>query len=197
MAPKFLMSEQNLQVSSLMKAFGHEEASAFEIPDYIIFTGGADVSPSLYFEKPHLLTRTDQSRDYQDFCSVIAARLRGVPMLGICRGMQLLHVAGGGTLLQHITGHGGVTHALRNKDDSPIKGWETLFVNSTHHQCVPVEETSDYDVVYCSHQGTTEVIVSEKKGFVAVQFHPEYPNASDESVAFFEELVKTKLGGMM
>lgn len=197
MVAKFIMSHPNVQVSNLLTTFGYEEAISFELPDFIVFTGGADVSPSLYFHKKEVRTQVDQNRDYQDFCSVIGARLKGIPMVGICRGMQLLHVAAGGTLIQHIDNHAGTRHALRMPDKSPIYGWEGLQVNSTHHQCVPVDETTDYDTVYCSHEGTTEVIVSKEKGFVAVQFHPEYPSAPEDSVDFFNELLKHKLGEML
>jgi len=187
MVRKFLMSTPNAQVSSLLKTFGYEETDGSVTPDFMVFTGGADVTPSLYFKEEDLRTYTDKRRDYTDYCTLIAGRLQRVPMLGICRGMQFLHVAGGGTLTQHISGHAGTSHKLLMPDGTPIYGWDKLYVNSTHHQCVPIEETNSYDEVYVSHDGVTEAIVSKEKNFVGVQFHPEYPTASEESVEFFEK----------
>ena len=197
MTRKFLMSTPNAQISNLLVTLGYTETDGSVTPDFMVFSGGADVTPSLYFRDEDLRTYTDKNRDYTDMCTLIAGRLQRVPMLGICRGMQLLHVAAGGTLTQHIAGHGGVTHKLLMPDGQPIYGWENIHVNSTHHQCVPIEETNNYDEVYVSHDGVTEAIVAKEKGFVAVQFHPEYSTASNECVEFFAELVKFKLGGLL
>lgn len=197
MVAKFLMSRYDYNVSQLFKKLGYQEVTGNENPDFIVFGGGMDVNPSLYNEEPLRQTVFDLDVDYQDFCTVIAAKLKQIPMVGICRGMQLLHVANGGTLIQHITGHSGSVHRLLNSEEKPIFGWEDLKVNSTHHQCVPNDELGYADEYYVSHEGTTEGIVATSAGFVGVQYHPEYHSCPEEAVDFFAELMKHKFEGML
>ncbi len=73
--------------------------------DGVVLTGGVDVDPANYGEPPHrTVTRVDPLRDDYDLRTLRAALERDLPVLGICRGHQLLNVAFGGTLLQHIEG---------------------------------------------------------------------------------------------
>jgi putative glutamine amidotransferase len=197
MAAKFMMSRFDYTISQLLKRLGYVEVIGAEVPDFIVFGGGMDVSPALYSQTPIRGVYSDKDLDYQDFCTVIAAKLKDIPRLGICRGMQLLHVANGGTLIQHIEGHAGTLHKLLNVDEEPIKGWEDLVINSTHHQCVPVDETDYADEVYVSHQGTTEVLVATSLGFMGVQYHPEYSTCPSDAVDFFAELMKHKFEGIL
>jgi putative glutamine amidotransferase len=197
MTAKFLMSRFDYGVSSLLKKLGYEEASGTQTPDFLVFGGGYDVSPSLYNEEKLRGTYSDNDIDYQDFCTVIAGKLRSIPMLGICRGLQLLHVANGGTLIQHIGGHAGSIHRLLSADEEEIDGWEGVSINSSHHQCVPVGETGYADEVYVSHEGTTEVVFAPDANFLGVQYHPEYSNCPAEGVDFFAELMKHKFQGML
>lgn len=102
-----------------------------EDADVVVFTGGADVDPKLYGQTPHLFTNTDENRDQRDIALYKECLDLGVPMLGICRGAQFLHVMNGGLLYQHVDGHLG---------DHPM--WDTRerefipTVSSTHHQMV-------------------------------------------------------------
>jgi len=197
MVAKFLMSRFDYTVASLFRKLGYQEVIGKEVPDFIVFGGGMDVSPSLYRQSALKGTYSDIDIDYQDFSTVIAGKLKQIPMLGICRGLQLLHVANGGTLIQHIEGHSGTIHKLLDADEEPIKGWDGLVVNSTHHQCVPIDETDYADEVYTSHQGTTEVVVATSLGFMGVQYHPEYSTCPEDAVDFFAELMKHKFEGIL
>src|SRR5262249_46180093 len=75
----------------------------------LILTGGGDIDPGRYGESPHpRTTRVSEARDAAELALLDAALSAGLPLLGICRGMQLLNVAKGGTLRQHLpdgTGH--------------------------------------------------------------------------------------------
>jgi putative glutamine amidotransferase len=197
MAAKFLMSRFDYGVASLLRKLGYQEVSDKETPDFIVFGGGYDVSPSLYNAEKLRGTYSDSDVDYQDFCTVIAGKLKQIPMLGICRGLQLLHVANGGTLIQHISGHAGTPHRLLAMDEEEIEGWEGLTINSSHHQCVPIHEVDYADEVYVSHEGSTEVVVATSCGFLGVQYHPEYSNCPENAVDFFAELMKHKFQGML
>jgi putative glutamine amidotransferase len=80
--------------------------------DGLILTGGTDLDPALYDEEPHPQTQSYQ-RDRDDFEAAVALRAieRDMPVLGICRGMQVLNVAHGGSLLQHLPeSHGHEDH---------------------------------------------------------------------------------------
>ena len=84
--------------------------------DGIVFTGGSDVDPALYGDTPHGATRVKPNRDRAELMLLRAAAERGVPLLGICRGMQLMSVAYGGRLHQHlpdVLGHHGHRPATR------------------------------------------------------------------------------------
>jgi putative glutamine amidotransferase len=197
MAAKFMMSRHDYSVSNLLKKLGYVETKDNEYPDFIVFGGGVDVSPYLYNQEPQKGVYSDKDIDYQDFSTVIAGKLKQIPMLGICRGMQLLHVANGGTLVQHIDNHAGTVHKLLTNLEEPISGWEELKINSTHHQCVPIDETDYAEQVYVSHEGTTEVLVATNTGFLGVQYHPEYASCPEEGVDFFAELMKHKFEGIL
>jgi putative glutamine amidotransferase len=198
MSAKFLLSRPDAQVSLLLKKLGYQEANSSETPDFLVFGGGPDVHPYLYNDIPKKNVYPAPNYDYQDFCTVIAGKLRNIPMLGICRGLQLLHVANGGTLTQHVDGHGGVTHGLTREDGKPLLGWEDIKVNSVHHQCIPEDETGYADLVYYGPGQVTEVLdASNSCGFLGVQFHPEYSNCPEEAVDFFAQLMKNNFEGIL
>jgi gamma-glutamyl-gamma-aminobutyrate hydrolase PuuD len=102
----------------------------------VFFSGGADVSPALYGERPGSRTReVDAARDQEEQELFHLARAANLPLIGICRGAQFLCVMAGGWLCQHLEGHGlgrQQTHGLRALD---LKGSVCeLECSSTHHQ---------------------------------------------------------------
>jgi putative glutamine amidotransferase len=79
--------------------------------DGLILTGGGDVDPARYGDRPHpRLERVSAGRDEAELSLLAAALAAGLPILGICRGMQLLNVARGGTLRQHLPDDSGHRH---------------------------------------------------------------------------------------
>jgi putative glutamine amidotransferase len=149
--------------------------------DFIIFDGGADVHPILYKESSHQSTSTNLMRDWTEL--LIFQHYLNLPtkFIGICRGIQFLNVAFGGTLHQDLhsirKGHQPVhlNTILPNTKFSRIIRKKTMKVNSLHHQAVdklgrnlrPIMVDTSYKVI--------EVIESKKGDKVrAVQSHPEY-----------------------
>ena len=156
--------------------------------DGVVIAGGPDVQPARYEAEPHPATGpADLARDTWELALIEAALAAGKPLLGICRGMQLLNVALGGTLVQHLpeaVGHGGhcgpagvfAEHLVK-----PVPGTllasalpEAVGVPTYHHQAV---DRLGRALVASAHaeDGTVEAIeLPDTDGFVlAVQWHPE------------------------
>ena len=154
--------------------------------DGLIVSGGADVSPERYDEEPH--PRTALWRDDRDLWEmelVDAAAHHGTPLLGICRGMQVMAVAAGGALHQHVPdvvgherhspgGDGFGAVAVEVAPDSLLGSLvgERLDVRCHHHQAV--REHPSYDGVAWADDGTLEAMeLSGDRFCLGVQWHPE------------------------
>ena len=158
--------------------------------DALLITGGDDIDPIYYGEEPHRgLGKIVPERDSYDFTLYELARERHLPILGVCRGFQLINVAEGGSLyqdlgersgevLKHSQGHSPrvATHSVAVKAGSrlaEILGVTSHRVNSFHHQTVkkvgePLTE------VATAADGVTEAIELPGDDFlIAVQWHPE------------------------
>lgn len=154
--------------------------------DGLVITGGADVDPARYGAEPHPRTagwRPD--RDAWESALLDAAGAVGLPVLGVCRGMQLMAVHAGGSLDQHtpdLVAHdqhspGGDafgTVAVRTSPGSRLAGLvgDTLAVSCHHHQSVRAHP--GFEAVARADDGTLEAMESPGDRFcVAVQWHPE------------------------
>jgi putative glutamine amidotransferase len=166
-------------------------ADMLDAIDALVVTGGAfDVAPSLYGDDAtHATVSLKQGRTEAELSLVRGALERGLPVLGICGGEQLLAVALGGTLIQHIPE--GVPDALPHEQPNPrhepghavrivagtrlygIVGAETMQVNSSHHQAVL---SAGRAVVNASApDGVIEGIEAPGAAFcIGVQWHPEF-----------------------
>ncbi len=149
----------------------------------LLLPGGWDVDPALYGEESAVqLGPLDPELDRTELDLFSQARAGGLPVLGICRGQQVINVALGGTLFQHIEEHDvralGRAHLAHSVDVDPASelgrsaGGPTIEVNSLHHQAVKflapgLRTTARGD------DGTVEGIESEDGLIVAVQCHPE------------------------
>lgn len=160
--------------------------------DALVVTGGAfDVDPGLYGEaERHATVTLKEQRTAAELALVRGALARDIPVLGICGGQQLLAVALGGTLLQHIPDsiEGALEHEQRNPRNEPghsvqlvpgtllhrIAGVETMQVNSAHHQAV--RAVGRFAVVNAvAPDGVIEGIEDSRYGFcLGVQWHPEF-----------------------
>src|SRR5260370_3422585 len=120
-------------------------AGLLERLDGVVFPGGADVDPAEYGEAPHPKTETNPELDQLELAVARWAVRSDLPTLGICRGQQLLNVALGGSLIQHVDEHrqpGDRTALTQNLTVSPDSRLAEIFratqveVNTMHHQAV-------------------------------------------------------------
>jgi putative glutamine amidotransferase len=161
--------------------------------DGLIITGGKDVDPARYGQQPHPATdEPRRDRDAWEDALLTAAIDRGLPFLGICRGAQLLNVALGGTLHQHLPdvvgslrySQGGGMFARNEVAVEPgsrlgaLLG-ESLEVKSYHHQAID-ELAPGLVVTARTDDGTVQAVEVEGSSFgMAVQWHPEEDAAED------------------
>jgi putative glutamine amidotransferase len=143
----------------------------------LVLTGGGDVDPSLYEEEPHALTKNiSRERDNLERELIEEAGRKDLPILAICRGLQILNVARGGTLHQHIDGHKETEHTVRPEPGSQIAllvGPEDYTVNSRHHQAAN-RLGRGLVVTAQAADGIIETLEDPDSRFVvAVQWHPE------------------------
>ncbi|MGW2088820.1 gamma-glutamyl-gamma-aminobutyrate hydrolase family protein [Streptomyces sp. NPDC001880] len=150
--------------------------------DGVVIAGGADVEPSRYGESPDPRTGPPaRARDAWELALIEAAIDRHVPLLGICRGMQLLNVALGGTLRQHLDGHTGGSGVFGEHAVTPVPGTvyaaavgEPAVVPTYHHQAVDRLGSGLTASAHAS-DGTVEAIeLTDHESLVlGVQWHPE------------------------
>lgn len=167
--------------------------------DGLLMTGGGDVDPGTYrAEREPLTTRVDAARDARDveLCRIAVAR--DLPTLAICRGSQILNVALGGTLVQHLDEHfdlaryNEAVHGVEVEDGSTLASWlgdTRLGVNSLHHQAV-ADAGTGVRVVARASDGTIEAVEAEGARAVGVQWHPELLRHRPEHIALFRSLVR-------
>lgn len=143
--------------------------------DALLLTGGGDVDPRLYGEKPKKETYgVNETRDLAEWMALDEAKERGVPVLGICRGHQLMVVHNGGRLKQHITGHRGIDHPVGTEAGTRFRELvgETMMTVSLHHQ-VALRHGRGFRPAARSKEGYIEAVESTDGRCLGVQFHPE------------------------
>ncbi len=175
---------------------GAEHAAlALEGMDGLLLTGGEDLDPAWYGAVPSpRLGRVDRLRDRFELALFAAARQRGLPVLGICRGLQLVNVALGGTLWQDLpterpthvahdppAARDARTHAVRLAAGSAAAaavGATALTVNSFHHQAVR-DLAAGLRPTGWADDGVIEAFEGEDGAgwLLAVQWHPEEMHA--------------------
>ena len=156
-----------------------------ELPDMdgLLLPGGWDVDPALYGEEPdRMLGPVDRELDDTELRLFKQARSKGLPVLGICRGQQVINVALGGSLVQHLDDHdaraigrGHLAHSITVRPSSELgraAGATTLRVNSLHHQAVRELAPSLVESAR-GDDGTVEGVETTDGLVVAVQCHPE------------------------
>ena len=147
--------------------------------DGLLLPGGGDIAPWRLGAEPGLATGIDEDRDAAEFDLAERFLAWGRPILGICRGVQLLNVALGGTLLQHIEGHGQVNgqdrlHQARALPDSrPGRLYgPSAQVNSAHHQALD-RLGAGLRAVQWAPDGVIEAVEHGTLPVWGVQWHPE------------------------
>lgn len=177
--------------------------------DLVLFTGGEDVTPSLYNKRPHHTTGNSRARDAQEVSEFRAALELKKPMLGICRGAQFLCVMAGGQLVQHQQ-HPFIHYVTT--DDGRV-----ITVTSTHHQRQYIQNLSSDKVkllAWAEHlspfafgESDQDKLDEDKEVEIAfypeihalgIQSHPEYvypckEKWHDEYIAYCRELLNKYL----
>jgi putative glutamine amidotransferase len=152
--------------------------------DALLMTGGGDVDPAAYGEQAGALVQeVDADRDRVEIAMVLAARRRGIPVLGICRGIQLLAAALGGTLVADLPSAGFDGHWEEAEQCQPVHSVDAdagslasmalagaIEVNSIHHQAV-ADPGPELTATAWGADGVIEAV--EDDGALGVQWHPE------------------------
>jgi putative glutamine amidotransferase len=149
--------------------------------DGILLSGGADIGPDRYGMAPETEDfPPEPQRDEFELRLLAGAAEEGIPVLGICRGLQMVNVFAGGTLHQHIPEHAKfdlptatLSHPVEFTEGSTLAGLygTSLKVNSLHHQTV--DRVGDKLKVTASAHDTVEGLEHESLPILAVQWHPE------------------------
>jgi putative glutamine amidotransferase len=176
--------------------------------DGVVLGGGLDVDPARYGReiKPDANVEIDPERDSTDFAAFEKARQEEVPVLGICRGMQLVNVALGGTLHQDIPSErpSRIVHEVPGQHPerrdhkvevkpgtrlSEIARAAEIDVNSRHHQAVE-RLAPGIEVSAVAPDGLIEAFESASPWLLAVQWHPENLLADPASTRIFAEFAR-------
>ncbi len=175
--------------------------------DALVLTGGADVEPSHYGQEPDPdLGAVEPDRDAWELALLAAARAKGIPVLAICRGFQLVNVVFGGTLRQHVELDDGAGHPQWDVDGheathgvNVVEGTLTaslyqgeIGVNSLHHQVV--DEVGEGLIVTAkATDGVVEGFETPDGSIVAVQWHPELLDKPDPTFQWVVRAAKERL----
>ena len=165
----------------------------------LVLWGGEDISPALYHQEPvHAHAgKVPSHRDKVEWNLLHAAVKEGIPILGICRGAQMLCAAGGGALYQHVENH-GTQHILHTTDG------KEFMANSCHHQMmIPTEDMQVLAVTPCrspkkwmdqsdpiiSTEDEPEVVYFPKMKAIGVQGHPEWMSYESVFVKWIRQII--------
>lgn len=173
----------------------------------VCISGGPDINPSNYGATAHPeLGPTESALDKFEIALVMRADVMKMPVLGICRGMQIINVARGGTLYQHLPEQLDDSMSHRQKEQGhvtthdveiaagsfleKVTGAQRVDVNTFHHQA-PETVGHGLTAVAWSPDGAVEAVEDARRGFfLGVQWHLESLTAIPEHAAIFENFVE-------
>jgi putative glutamine amidotransferase len=171
--------------------------------DGLVLSGGGDLDPVTYGGAPGPdLYGVDVERDRWELALVAAAEELGVPVLGVCRGVQTLNVAAGGTLVPHLPDLTDQAHRVTERDHEPVHPvnvvggsmlhalvGESCGVNSLHHQAADRVGTGLRAVAFAP-DGVIEAVEDTRwNRMLGVQWHPELLPGQPEQVALWSWLI--------
>ena len=185
--------------------FATREPADLKAGDVLIVWGGEDISPALYKHKVSIQTGAEDypsRRDTIEWNLMQRAKELNIPIIGVCRGAQMLCALAGGYLIQHVNNHGGY-HDVSTYDN------KTLRVNSLHHQMMYPFEV-DHEMlawaatkrsnIYVKEHETVDVPLEPEfvyfpqvKGF-AMQWHPEMMEFPNKTTEYVFDKIKERLG---
>jgi putative glutamine amidotransferase len=177
--------------------------------DALVLSGGGDVAPERYGATRHpAVGGVDEARDEWEVALIAQARQRSLPALAICRGVQILNVALGGTLLQHLPDHDdrhphlepGTFDAASHQVEitagsamAKVLDTDVVHVNTLHHQAID-RCADDLVVVGREEHGFVEAVEHPSEPVLGVQWHPELIAHLSPHHRLFEWLVQ-RAGG--
>jgi putative glutamine amidotransferase len=165
--------------------------------DALVLSGGQDLSGArLHGELPATAPWADGDRDAHEFAVWATASEQGLPILGLCRGLQLANVALDGTLFAHLDGHDAGPEEIGMHSITVCEGTilaaatahARLQVNTIHHQAI-ADLAEGLEVSARAPDGTIEAAERRKPWFVGVQWHPELMLGRPGGQDLFEALV--------
>lgn len=174
--------------------------------DGLILSGGSDVTPFYYHENPYKVSGPfSLERDIMEIALYKEARKAGIPILGICRGMQIITAIEGGGLIQDIpsqfetemvhvlTEPPYITQHLAKSVEgtllAKLLGTGERVVNSYHHQGVK-SLPQDFVVSMSARDGMIEAMENKDGSVLALQFHPERLHRDDDFLKLFSWIVE-------
>ena len=149
--------------------------------DVLLVWGGADIYPGLYSKpasKQSMAGHRPSTRDQIEWSMMRRAKELGIPIIGICRGAQMLCALEGGYLIQHVTGHGG-SHIVETFDGKKFK------VNSLHHQMMVPRQASGEPI---NHQIVAQIPRDELRSTVYVDGHEEVDHDQEPEFIYFPDV---------
>lgn len=185
----------------------------FSMVDGILFTGGGDVQPELYHSLPHpLVEDIDSERDQIEIFLVNEAVNKNLPFLGICRGIQVINVALGGTLYEDVLDQRPesmrhdyfpemprqyLAHEVRLESGSRLAyiiGQTTAPVNSLHHQGIKQLAPGLQASAFATDGLIEACELPDHRFGLAVQWHPEWLNAEPNMPNIFKHFIEAAQG---
>ena len=171
--------------------------------DVLVFWGGEDITPTLYNER-NVYSHSNPSSLHRDKFETLLyeTALGSIPMIGICRGAQLLCALTGGKLWQHVDGHGH-DHLVSTKNGEMIKvtsthhqmmrpgygtdmlGWSTTNLSATKKNAGGEYRDNNFEAEICFNNDATALMI---------QGHPEYSNATPDFISLTKALTKKYIG---
>jgi GMP synthase-like glutamine amidotransferase len=173
----------------------------------LVLWGGEDISPGIYKQRPSRETWAEKTMSVRDFIevSLVKTALKmDIPIIGICRGAQLMCALSGGTVIQHVDGHAGWRHNIVTKDGA------ILVTNSYHHQMMNPFKVDHAELIAWAEDNLSKVYVGDAdepvklpRGFrepevvwfpntksLCIQGHPEFEDASSSFINYSVDLCK-------
>lgn len=171
----------------LIRMFEDEGFEVCQMPqdaDLICMEGGEDVDPTLYGEKASPQTYSSQHKDIVSLGILAIAELIDIPVVGVCRGHQIMCVQQGGKMIQHIENHGR-SHTVE------LEGVEYNMTSAHHQEAVPALHE---DYIVRADDGTCEIVLYPDKPWLGFQAHPEYVGKGHECRELFFDLLEKQCG---
>lgn len=177
--------------------------------DALVLWGGEDIATGIYNQSPSPYTGAGYRMSHRDFLEVNLTNMAitmGLPIIGICRGAQLVCCIAGGSLIQHVNHHAGANHLIRDKDGMRI------LTNSVHHQMMNPFKVDHELIAWCPTNLSTvyvgdagkdalspeervefrepEIVWFPKIKALGVQGHPEFSSARPPFQKYVNDLVQ-------